>query len=84
MKNPQMTYVSPHNLSYLNLLILFFNRLKRDSQNGVKQGIAQLSLWKSRMDQRHALKSLDPWHLKDVGISLSDAQHEGDKPFWKA
>ena len=84
MKNPQMTYLSVHNLSYRKLLILFVNRLQADSRNSVKRGIALLSLWKSRMDQRRALKSLEPCHLKDIGISSFDAQAESDKPFWKA
>lgn len=38
--------------------------------------------WYQRYRQRRQLLTLDHGQLKDVGITVADAQHEGRKPFW--
>ncbi len=40
--------------------------------------------WQERQRQRRSLMALDDRLLKDLGISRLDAQHEFDKPFWRA
>ncbi len=36
-----------------------------------------------RHKTRRQLATLDPYALKDIGISRSDALFEANKPFWK-
>jgi uncharacterized protein YjiS (DUF1127 family) len=40
--------------------------------------------WQERARQRRQLLALDSDALKDFGRNLTDASHEGDKPFWRA
>lgn len=42
-----------------------------------------LILWQERAQQRHRLAALDPYLLKDIGISRADAWQEANKPFWR-
>ena len=42
-----------------------------------------LVTWLERARQRHALRALDDWVLKDIGLSRADVMREGDKPFWQ-
>lgn len=39
--------------------------------------------WLERARQRQALRGLDDWVLKDIGLSRADVMREGDKPFWQ-
>jgi uncharacterized protein YjiS (DUF1127 family) len=41
-------------------------------------------LWHERARQRHALAQLSDEHLRDIGISRSDARREACQPFWRA
>ncbi|MET0048144.1 MAG: DUF1127 domain-containing protein [Sedimenticola sp.] len=41
-----------------------------------------LFLWQ-RQRQRRQLMTLEDHLLKDIGISRTDADREGQKPFWK-
>jgi uncharacterized protein YjiS (DUF1127 family) len=43
----------------------------------------QLALWQERRRQRAALMKLDGRLLRDIGLSLSDVEHEIRKPFWR-
>ena len=36
-----------------------------------------------RARQRQALRALDDWVLKDIGLSRADVMRESDKPFWQ-
>lgn len=36
--------------------------------------------WRSRT----ALSELDPHILKDIGVTLAEAEYEANKPFWRA
>jgi uncharacterized protein YjiS (DUF1127 family) len=40
--------------------------------------------WIERYRQRRALLELSDHMLKDIGISRSEAEREGRKPFWRA
>jgi uncharacterized protein YjiS (DUF1127 family) len=40
--------------------------------------------WLERRRQRHALLELSDHLLKDIGLSRSEAEREGRKPFWRA
>lgn len=42
-----------------------------------------LRLWKRRARSRRRLLTLDARALADIGISPLEAEHEGNKPFWK-
>jgi uncharacterized protein YjiS (DUF1127 family) len=39
--------------------------------------------WSERVRQRRALRALDEWVLKDIGLSRADVMRESDKPFWQ-
>ncbi|KAA3651336.1 MAG: DUF1127 domain-containing protein [Proteobacteria bacterium] len=41
-----------------------------------------LSVWRKRSASRRELRELDDHVLRDVGISRSQADFEGNKPFW--
>jgi uncharacterized protein YjiS (DUF1127 family) len=43
-----------------------------------------LEEWSARAQERRDLRSLDDRMLKDIGVSRSDAEREGEKPFWKS
>lgn len=46
--------------------------------------VAVLRTWTRRAEGRRALANMDPRLLKDVGVTVSDAQRELAKPFWQA
>jgi uncharacterized protein YjiS (DUF1127 family) len=56
-------------------------RTKRRS-DALLRGIALVEGWIERRRQRRALLELSDHVLKDIGISRSEAQREGRKPFW--
>ena len=39
-------------------------------------------IWQERAEQRHALRELGDYMLKDIGVSHADAYKESRKPFW--
>ena len=43
-----------------------------------------LVTWQQRSAERQQLASMSDFHLKDIGISRSEALMEADKPFWQA
>ena len=45
---------------------------------------AMLLTWQQRASERSHLASLSDHHLKDMGLSRAEAQHEVQKPFWLA
>ena len=48
-------------------------------------GLAQIVLiWETRRTGRHALKALDAYLLRDIGLDIATAQAEAVKPFWQA
>lgn len=49
-----------------------------------ERGLDLLSVWESRLKQRHALATMDARLLDDMGLSPEDAAHEAAKPFWRA
>jgi len=36
-----------------------------------------------RHHSRQRIADLDPYLLKDIGVSRSEAEHEANKPFWQ-
>ncbi len=43
-----------------------------------------VATWERRARERNHLAGMTDHMLKDLGISRSDAQHESDKPVWRA
>ena len=39
--------------------------------------------WRARARSRHELMMLSDHDLADMGLTRMDAEHEGDKPFWR-
>jgi uncharacterized protein YjiS (DUF1127 family) len=39
--------------------------------------------WRQRVRSRRELMGLDHSGLRDIGRSRCDAEHEGNKPFWR-
>ena len=42
-----------------------------------------LVIWQKRTTERHHLRMMDDYRLKDAGMTRSDVRQETDKPFWK-
>jgi uncharacterized protein YjiS (DUF1127 family) len=42
-----------------------------------------IALWQSRAKQRHELRELEAWVLRDLGLSKAEAASEAAKPFWR-
>ncbi len=42
-----------------------------------------LAEWQARERQRHELRSLSDYMLKDIGLSRADVEREASKPFWR-
>lgn len=42
-----------------------------------------LLAWQERANQRHHLRSLSDYMLRDVGLSRADLEAEASKPFWR-
>ena len=40
--------------------------------------------WATRHRTRQALRQLEPWQLRDVGLTPAEAEHEASRVFWKA
>jgi uncharacterized protein YjiS (DUF1127 family) len=51
--------------------------------SGVVAAVRMLIDWAERARQRRALRSLDDWMLKDIGLSRADVMREYDKPIWR-
>jgi uncharacterized protein YjiS (DUF1127 family) len=57
---------------------------ERGSARGSPAGLLRrIMTWLERIRQRQALRALDDWVLKDIGLSRADVMREGDKPFWQ-
>ena len=53
--------------------------------SGVLAQVAEtVRLWRQRVRERGSLASLSERDLHDVGLSLSEAMAEAEKPFWRA
>lgn len=62
------------------------SRDKQHQQHNVVASAVELfSTWSRRVHERRQLAKLasDPRLLRDIGVSLSDALHEVEKPFWR-
>lgn len=46
--------------------------------------IGTFYLWIMRRRQRRQLRDMEPWQLRDLGISGRDAKLESRKPCWRA
>jgi uncharacterized protein YjiS (DUF1127 family) len=58
--------------------------LPRAHIRGLWRAIAILiATWQSRAQQRRELLGLEPWALRDLGISRAEAAAEAAKPFWR-
>ena len=38
--------------------------------------------WQDRANQRHRLRAMSDFMLKDIGLSRADVDREASKPFW--
>ncbi len=45
--------------------------------------VALIATWQSRAKQRRELKEMEPWVLRDLGLSKAEAASEAAKPFWR-
>lgn len=41
-----------------------------------------VALWAHRAGTRRALREMEDWQLRDIGLSAAEAQREARKPFW--
>jgi len=48
------------------------------------EAVTLIRLWRRRVHERRQLAQLDLHLLRDIGVTLSDAQREAEKPFWRA
>lgn len=40
--------------------------------------------WATRRNTRRALRQMEPWQLRDVGLTREEALTEASRVFWKA
>jgi uncharacterized protein YjiS (DUF1127 family) len=59
-------------------------RSARRRGNALLRGVLLLERWIERRRQRRAVLELSDHVLKDIGVSRSEAEREGRKPFWMA
>ncbi|MHB1219984.1 MAG: DUF1127 domain-containing protein [Alphaproteobacteria bacterium] len=45
--------------------------------------IALVTTWHSRAKQRRELLELEPWAMRDLGLSKTQVVEEAAKPFWR-
>ena len=58
--------------------------LPRPHARGLWRAITALvATWQSRAQQRRELLEMEPWVLRDLGISRVEAASEAAKPFWR-
>lgn len=56
---------------------------ERNIVNPFKNLFQILKLWNERIEERKQLAKVDQRLLKDMGISMYEAQQEIAKPFWR-
>ncbi|MEM1362635.1 MAG: DUF1127 domain-containing protein [Pseudomonadota bacterium] len=49
-----------------------------------KRRAALFGLWHARFRQRQTLARLEPYLLRDIGVTPQEAKREASKPFWRA
>jgi len=55
----------------------------REVMRNAPSCLSRWGLFWHRLQTRRALLALTPEQLRDVGLSLEQAQEEGLKPFWR-
>lgn len=43
-----------------------------------------ITIWHKRASQREALRRLDDYYLRDIGLTRQEVRVETTKPFWRA
>ena len=67
-----------------------FGRPKSGDPSGGPAADGRVAIWAMlrtawrRQRTRHCLLGLDPYLLKDIGITYAEAEAEANKPFWVA
>ena len=44
--------------------------------------LASILEWQDRANQRHQLRTMPDYMLKDIGLTRADVDGEASKPFW--
>ncbi len=59
---------------------------RRQNRVPVLNAFDLLATWSRRVTERRELAKLagDPRLLQDIGVTLTDALHEVEKPFWRS
>lgn len=68
--------------NYSDAIVLVWNRVLSRAVVEIQAIFAIVSLWRSRYQERRALKKLDDRMLNDIGITRDQALEEANKPFW--
>ncbi len=58
-----------------------FSRRARLGRLAIRMLTAVLE-WQDRANQRHQLRSMSDFMLKDLGLTRADVDSEASKPFW--
>jgi uncharacterized protein YjiS (DUF1127 family) len=67
-------------MSTMTLTAVTFGSPRSSILHELKRHVAQL---RARARSRHELMMLSDHDLADMGLTRMDAEHEGDKPFWR-
>jgi uncharacterized protein YjiS (DUF1127 family) len=51
---------------------------------GVRRATVTMGVWYERRRGRVELTRMNPYELRDIGISRGDALFEAGKPFWRS
>jgi len=69
----------------MSTLTLNYHRYTdRSWHTSTAQLLRLLTIWYQRSRQRHQLAQLTDRQLSDIGVNLSEALAESEKPFWQA
>jgi uncharacterized protein YjiS (DUF1127 family) len=74
-----MTWLMEGATSAMNLTTVIFRSRRSLVWSELKRHVAE---WRSRGRSRHEMMGLSDRDLSDIGLTRTDAEHEGNKSFW--
>jgi uncharacterized protein YjiS (DUF1127 family) len=67
----------------MSTLLNEFYSFKSLPKMGLRICLSRISLWRERARQRRALRQLDDYMLRDLGLTRLDVDREAARPFWE-
>jgi uncharacterized protein YjiS (DUF1127 family) len=67
----------------ISSLLNEFYSFKALPMASLRTRLSRISLWRERARQRRALRQLDDYMLRDLGLTRLDVDREAARPFWE-